>query len=161
MDIETELGRTLILCGYVLEQRALDLKESKQPRKISDFCNLHGFNLVFTEKEVGLPRMLSRPGLWRVTRALICYSCDPGDMPLSFDIEAWVQRALMPCRCVQPTGVDGIVLSSIRSLCTDSVGGSRYALAMAVIRKHLFVAEEGKCMSCCNPAAEPFMSRYV
>lgn len=115
--------------------------------------------MIFTEQEVANPRDICRSGLWRVTRALLCYECDPGVMPISYDVEAWVARAILHCNCTMPVGVSGIVVASIKNICTEPVSGSKYALALAMARKHLFVADAGKCISCCNPAAKPFMEQ--
>lgn len=147
----------VFVVGYVCEAHSTDLKYSKKAQIINQFCKKQDYTLIFTEQEAGAPKNMCRPGLWRVTRALVCYQCEPEFMPVSFDVEAWVQRALTPCRCVEPAGVSGIVISSITTICTDPIAGSKYALALAMARKHLYIADEGCCMSCCNPAAFPFM----
>lgn len=149
----------VFVVGYVLEQRSTDLRYSKQPQKINSFCKENGYNLIFTEQEVGAPRNICRTGLWRVTRALVCYICDAGDMPISYDVEAWVQRAMQPCRCKEGTGVNGIVATNINAICTEPVIGSKFVLSLAIARKHMFVSEQGKCISCCNPAAQAFMNK--
>jgi hypothetical protein len=151
----------LFVVGYVLEKRATDLKYTRQTQKINEYCKKEGFVLIFTEQEVGEPKNICRSGLWRVTRALVCYECDPGVMPISYDVEAWVQRAMQPCRCKEPVGVHGFVAADIKSLCSDPVSGSKFALALAIQRKHLFLADEKRCISCCNPAAKPFMERSL
>lgn len=149
----------MIVVGYARESSARAFDESKQPGQIRRFCQEKGYNLVFLEHEVGTGKNVCRPGLWRVTRSLVCYRCDPGFMPTSFDVDAWVRRALMFCRCSDPAGVAGIVVADMQSLCCDPTSGSKYALALAVVRKHLFVGERKSCVSCCNPAAAPFMGR--
>lgn len=156
-DVRTPTGG-LFVVGYVLEQRATDLKYTRQPQKINEFCKKQGYSLIFTEQEIGMQRDMCRSGLWRVTRALVCYHCDAGMMPVSYEVEDWVRRAMMPCRCAEPSGVMGIVVSGMSTICSEPVGGSKYALALAMARKHLFVVEGDRCVSCCNPAARPFMS---
>lgn len=156
---QSSISSVLYLVGYVLEQRESDLRYTKLPQKIGDFCKQRGYSLIFTEQEVGASKNMCRSGLWRVTRALVCYQCDPDVMPVSYDVEAWVQRAMKFCKCSKPTGVAGIVIKSINTLCTEPTSGSKYVLALAVARKHLFVVDEGKCISCCNPAAKPFMDK--
>ncbi len=157
MSDEESIKQNCFLVGYALEQRQCDLQYSKQTQKISEFCSQANYNLIFTELEVGVTKNICRAGLWRVTRALVCYQCEPDFMPVSFDVDAWVQRAMMPCRCAEPLSVDGLVVTSINSICSEPVVGSTYALNLARARKHLFVIDKLRCVSCCNPAADPLL----
>ena len=149
----------MIVAGYAREPEAETLRASMQPKQIDRYCQQKGYNLLYLEQEAAPGKTICRPGMWRETRSLVCHRCDPGVMPTSYDPEAWLQRALMPCGRPEHLGIDGIVVASIAAVSTDPRSGATYALTLAIARKHLFSVENTACMSCCNPAAAPFMGR--
>ncbi len=138
------------LLGYVLKSNYND-SGMLASEEIAKKCRLGGTTLVSTEFDSGAPGNPMRMGLWRALRRLICNRCPPKQMPFScLDIDDFVKQALIPCSCVSPDPVSGIVVANIGHISSIPDKGARFCMLMAAAGKHV-IANEGHCMSCCHP----------
>ncbi len=148
------------LIGYVLTARRfeqnLEVSESLEKK-----CLRMGQRLKATEWDVGTPNNPIRLGLWNVLRRVICDNCPPKRMSFSIlNFDDFLDQALSPCRCSQPSGVDGIVLTTIHHLSNKLEHGTNLILRLARLGKHL-IADDGICLSCCHPVCQALVAPPV
>jgi hypothetical protein len=156
-----QTGNSERLIGYVLAATKAGLDDSRQVLPIRDFCRKNKHFLVYLEPEAGNSATLMRPGLWQAVRSLICYKCASDTMPPNLDAVDWLTRVFEICPCGEPEGLDGLVVAMPDAICTNQTNGARLAFALAQIGKHLYIATEGRCVSCCNPAARELIRKQA
>lgn len=154
-------GRNYKLVGYWLNAAATNMQSSTNEIKIrlDDHCSHQGCQLNAVEWDNGAGGNPIRMGLWRALRRLICDKCPPRRMPMNFmHIDDFMSQALAPCHCGQAKGLDGLIVTSTKHLCSDPVKGSQIILRMAEAGKH-FIGEDGICLSCCHPATKAMLQK--
>lgn len=153
-------GRGHKLVGYWLNAASTNIQSNSNEIKmrLDDHCAHHGCYLNSFESDNGQSANPIRMGLWRAIRRTVCENCPPKRMPMTFmNVDDFMAQALAPCPC-GGKGVDGIIVTSMKHLCSDPVKGSQIVLKMAEAGKH-FVAEDGICLSCCHPATKQMMQK--
>jgi hypothetical protein len=147
------------LIGYVLTGSVEALENSGQVPPIREFCRRRNHQLIYVEPETGSSTTLLRQGLWHAVRSLVCYKCAAKDMPVSIDTPEWLKQVFEICPCGEPEGLDGLVVATMGAICTNQANGARLTLSLARLGKHLYVAPEDRCVSCCNPAAAALLRK--
>jgi hypothetical protein len=156
-----EFVKNFRLIGYVRVQNRDDMFITDQNSSIEGFANKEGLDLVQIEHEASNGNQIMRVGLWKVLRLMTCTSCPPKTMPMADQYDYWFREATRPCTCKCPNPASGILVDNITVLCTTPAQGAKFALDMCAARKHLFVAEGQRCMSCCNPQAVKLVMKQM
>ena len=126
--------------------------------RLDDHCTHNGCTLNGVESDYGVSLNPIRLGLWRALRRVMCEHCPPKRMPMTLmNVDEFMAYALAPCPC-GAKGVDGLIVTSMKHLCSDPVKGSQIVLKMAEAGKH-FIADDGICLSCCHPATKHLMQK--
>lgn len=141
------------LIGYVRVTNRDELHSSDQDSHIHQFAQKEGYEVKHVEQEVSNGNQLMRIGVWKALRWLACTKCPPRPMPMADMYDYWFKEAMKPCLCDSPKPADGLIAENIEVLCTTPAQGAKFVLDMCVMRKHLFVSSDRKCLSCCNPQA--------
>lgn len=154
-------GRNFKLVGYWLNANGGTLEGSTNEIKLrlDDHCAHQGCQLNAVEWDCGSGMNPIRMGLWRALRRLVCDKCPPKRMSMSFlHLDDFMAQALAPCNCGQAKGLDGLIVTTIKHLCTDPAKGSQIILRLAEAGKHL-IADDGICLSCCHPATKTMLQK--
>lgn len=157
----TTTGRNLKLVGYWLSASNCVVKTSTPEIKcrLDDHCSNRGYQLNAVEWDCGSGANPIRVGLWRAMRRLSCDRCQPKQMAMTFlDLDDFVIQALSPCTCGSSTGLDGIILTTIKHLSSDPQKSTQLILRLAEAGKHVF-ADDGICLSCCHPATKKMLQK--
>lgn len=154
--------RNFKLVGYWLNANSSSLDGSTTNEikcRLDHHCSHQGCQLNAVEWDNGPGANPMRQGLWRALRRLICDKCPPKRMGMSFmHIDDFMSQALAPCYCGSSKGLDGIIVTSLKHLCSDQVKGSQIVIRLAEAGKHVF-AEDGICLSCCHPATKAMLQK--
>lgn len=157
---ETGKPRTKVI-GYVRVENRDEIYVTGQNIDIESFANSRALKLVKIQLDVSSANQIMRVGLWKVLRMVACSNCPPKQMPMSGDYEMWLREALRPCTCNNPAPAEGIVVDNIGIICESPPQGAKFTLDMCANKKHLFSAQEKRCLSCCNPQAVEFLRKKM
>lgn len=158
--VSRNTGRNYKLVGYWLNANSGNEGTTAEIKfRLDDHCSHHGCQLQAVEWDSGAATNPIRMGLWRALRRLVCESCPPKRMPMTFlHVNDFMEQALAPCYCGQTKGLDGIIVTSLKHFCSDQVKGSQMIIKLAEAGKHV-LAEDGICLSCCHPATKAMVEK--
>ncbi len=148
------------LVGYWLNANtSFDGTTNEIKLRLDDLANHQGCQLSAVEWDCGTGNNPIRMGLWKALRRLVCDKCPPKRMAMSFlNIDDFMTQALAPCHCGQSKGLDGLIATSFKHICSDQVKGCQMILHLAEAGKHV-IAEDGICLSCCHPATKSMLAK--
>ena len=122
-------------------------------------CSQQGAQLNAVEWDCANSANPIRLGLWRAIRRLVCNKCQPRPMSMSFmHLDDFMTQALAPCSCLSRSGLDGLIVASLRHLCTDQNKANQMILRLAEAGKHV-LAEDGVCRSCCHASTKALIQK--
>ena len=159
METDAQKFKKTRLIGYVRVENRDDTYSSPQNANIREFADDKNFELVKMEFETSKGSQVMRVGLWKALRWMVCTKCPPKAMPMSDIYQYWYKEAMRPCNCPEPVPADGLLVDSITAICTTPAQGAKFTLDMCACRSHLYVANEGRCLSCCNDQAIKMLGR--
>jgi hypothetical protein len=154
-------ARHFKLVGYWLNAREGDIDGSTSEIKcrLDSHCCHQGSQLSAVEWDCGSAPNPMRPGLWKAIRRLVCEKCQPKRMPFAFmNLDDFMTQALAPCSCGGAKGLEGIIVISLKHICSDPVRASQIVLRLAEAGKHV-LAEDGICLSCCHPSTKAMLQK--
>jgi len=147
--------------GYVRMPTRDQLFISSQDARLESFSSREGIDIVQVEHEASNGNVITRTGLWKTLRLMVCHSCEPRPMPMTDDYSYWIREVFKKCTCGHFESAHGIIVDDISIICTNPAAGTRFLLDMCVAKKHLFCVRERRCMSCCNPATVEFVRKQL
>lgn len=154
-------GRNFRLVGYWLNAHTSSVDGSTNEIKcrLDDHCSHQGCQLGAVEWDCGAGMNPIRMGLWRALRRLACDKCPPKRMPMSFlNVDDFMEQALAPCSCGQSKGLDGIIVTTTKHLCSDPLKLSQIIIRLGEAGKHV-IGEDGICLSCCHPSTKQMLQK--
>lgn len=154
-------GKNVPVIGYVRTPNREQLFVSNQDSKLQGFAQRQNLDIVQIEHESSTGNMVTRTGLWRTLRMIVCRNCEPKSMPMTDDYPYWIQEAFKPCACGRPSPCEGLVAESMEIISPNPAAGTKLLLDLCVAKKHLYCVTEKRCMSCCNPQAIEFVRRQL
>ncbi len=147
--------------GYVRVENRDEIFITDQDTHIENFAKRQNLDLLQTEHETSNGSQLMRLGMWRILRLLACSECEPKSMLMTDDYQHWFREAMRPCTCKSPKPASGIVVDDIKYICIQPSPGARFTLDMCVAGKHVYVVQDKRCLSCCNPQAIAFVKKQM
>lgn len=155
------LAKDARVIGYVRTTSRDQLFVTNQGSRIENFANREGLEIAQVEHEASNGNSITRAGLFKALRMMICLACEPKLAPMTDDYSYWIREAMKPCSCNRPQTLDGLIVEDITIISPNPPIGTKFLLDMCVAKKHLYSVKEKGCTSCCNPKAVEFVRKQL
>lgn len=159
--ISRSAGRNFRLVGYWLNASGgIQSTTNEIKLRLDDVASHQNCQLGAVEWDCGASVNPIRMGLWKALRRLICEKCPPKRMAMTFfGLDDFLDQALAPCTtCSDAKGMEGLILGTLKHLCSDELKLSLICLRLAESGKHI-IADDGICLSCCHPATKRLLQK--